>query len=48
MRELNKIEVSDVSGGIAPLVFAIIGVDLALNGLLLAHATYAASRFRTK
>ncbi len=40
MRELNVNEVQEVSGGIIPLVLGIIGVDLALNGVLLAYASY--------
>lgn len=36
MRELTLSEVKEVSGGLGPL--AIIGVDLALNGIVLAAA----------
>lgn len=41
MRELNVIETEKVSGGIGPS--AIIGIDLALNGILLAWASLAYS-----
>lgn len=46
MKELTENEVSEVSGGLIPLVGLIIGIDIALNGLLIAYAAYAASNFR--
>ncbi len=48
MRELKQSEVSEVSGGIFPVVMAIIGVDLALNGLLIGYAAYAAANFHAE
>ena len=45
MRELTETEVSDVSGGLVPLVFAIIGVNLALDGIMLGYAAYAANNY---
>ena len=45
MRELTETEITEVSGGLAPLVFGLIGLDLALNGLLLGYAAYAQSNF---
>ncbi len=44
MRELTENEVSDVSGGLIPLVVAIIGIDIALNAAFLGYAAYAANR----
>ena len=44
MRELTENEVSEVSGGLIPLVFAIIGIDLALNAAFVGYAAYAANR----
>lgn len=46
MKELTENEVSEVSGGLIPLVGLIIGIDLALNALFVAYAAYAASNFR--
>jgi len=43
MHELTETEIAQVSGGLGPL--AIIGIDLALNGVLLAYANYAAGNF---
>lgn len=45
MRELTENELSEVSGGIIPIVGLIIGIDLALNGLLIGYAAYAANNF---
>ncbi len=45
MRELTEKEVSEVSGGIIPLVGLIIGIDLALNGLLLGYAAWASNNY---
>jgi lactobin A/cerein 7B family class IIb bacteriocin len=45
MRELNDNEVESVSGGLVPLVFAIIGIDLALNGVLIGYAAWASSNY---
>ena len=42
MRELTQFEVEQVSGGLGPL--AVIGIDLALNGVLLGYATFMSSR----
>ena len=44
MRELTENEVTEVSGGLIPLVFAIIGIDLALNAAFLGYAAYVASK----
>ncbi|WP_285762222.1 class IIb bacteriocin, lactobin A/cerein 7B family [Biformimicrobium ophioploci] len=38
MQELNSFEIDQVNGGLAPL--AVIGIDLALNGVLIAYAAY--------
>ncbi len=46
MRELTENEVSEVSGGIIPIVGLIIGIDIGLNGLLLAYASWASSNYR--
>ena len=43
MRELTQSEVQQVSGGLGPL--AVIGIDLALNGVLLGYATFMSSRY---
>ncbi len=45
MRELTENEVSEVSGGLIPLIGLIIGIDLALNGLLIGYAAYAANNY---
>ena len=44
MRELTENEVSEVSGGLIPLIGLIIGIDLALNAAFLGYAAYAASK----
>jgi len=46
MKELSKSEVSEVSGGIFPVVAAIIGIDLAFTAVLLSYASYSAANFR--
>ena len=38
MQELTMNEIEQVNGGLAPL--AIIGIDLALNGVLIAYASF--------
>ena len=43
LRELSDDELGCVSGGLAPL--AIIGIDLALNGVLIGAATYWAMNY---
>ena len=43
MYELSDREVAQVSGGIGPL--GIIAIDLALNGVLIAYASYAAGNW---
>ena len=48
MRTLEMNEVQQVSGGLLPLVVAVIGVDLALNGVMLAYAAYAAANFHAE
>lgn len=46
MRELTNSEVTQVSGGLGPLV--VIGVDLALNGLILGYAAIAMNGYYYK
>jgi lactobin A/cerein 7B family class IIb bacteriocin len=46
MIELTNAEVSQVSGGLGPL--AIIGIDLALNGVLIAYAAFMTSDYMTR
>jgi len=48
MKELNDSEVSEVSGGILPVVLAIVGIDLALNAVLISYAAYSSANFRAK
>ncbi len=48
MRELTEIEVTEVSGGLIPLVFGIIGINIALDALLIGYASYAASNYRNQ
>lgn len=43
MKELTRTEISQVSGGLGPL--AIIGIDLALNGVLIAYASFMTSDY---
>ncbi|MBC54729.1 MAG: hypothetical protein CMQ34_12935 [Gammaproteobacteria bacterium] len=43
MQELTQAEISQVSGGLGPL--AIIGIDLALNGVLIAYASFMTSDY---
>ena len=45
MRELTENEVTEVSGGLIPIIGLIIGIDLALNGLLIGYAAYAANNY---
>ena len=46
MRELTKNEVSEVSGGLIPLVFGLIAINIALDGLLLGYAHWASANYR--
>ena len=46
MRELTPSEVKQVSGGLGPLV--IIGIDLALNGVLIGFTALMTSDYFTK
>jgi lactobin A/cerein 7B family class IIb bacteriocin len=43
MRELSAAEVTEVSGGLGPL--AVLGIDLALNGVLIAYAAFMTSDY---
>lgn len=45
MREMTEIEVGEVSGGIVPIVFGLIGLNLALDAVFLGYAAYAANNF---
>jgi hypothetical protein len=45
MRELTEVEVGEVSGGIIPIVFGLIGLNLALDAVFLGYAAYAANNF---
>jgi len=45
MRELTEIEVSEVSGGLIPLVFGLIALNLAADGILLGYVAYAANNY---
>ncbi len=46
MRELTENEVSEVSGGIIPLVLGLIGINLALDAVFFTYANYAANNFQ--
>lgn len=46
MRELTMDELSQVSGGLGPL--ALIGIDLALNSVMLAYAAFMTSDYMTE
>lgn len=46
MRELTGTEVEAVGGGALPLI--IVGIDLALNGVLIAYASYAAMNYHAE
>ena len=46
MREINRTEMKQVSGGLGPL--AIIAVDLALNGALIGVTALMTSEYFTK
>ena len=46
MRELTENEVSEVSGGLIPLVFGLIAINIALDGLLLGYAHWASANYR--
>lgn len=43
MKELTQAEISRVNGGLGPL--AIIGIDLALNGVMIAYASFMTSDY---
>ncbi|MGM0631678.1 MAG: class IIb bacteriocin, lactobin A/cerein 7B family [Pseudomonadota bacterium] len=43
MRELTEMEIKEVSGGVGPL--AIIGVDLALNGVIIGFTSLMTSDY---
>jgi lactobin A/cerein 7B family class IIb bacteriocin len=43
MRELTSTEVSEVSGGIFPIVAGIVMADLALHAVFIGYAQYAAA-----
>lgn len=46
MQELTELETLQVSGGLGPLTpVAVIGIDLALNAVLIGYAAYAAGLF---
>lgn len=45
MKELTKSEIAQVNGGLAPL--AIIAIDLALNGVVIAYAAFMTSDYMT-
>jgi lactobin A/cerein 7B family class IIb bacteriocin len=45
MREITQAEIEQVSGGLAPL--AIIGIDLALNAVVIAYAAFMTSDYMT-
>jgi lactobin A/cerein 7B family class IIb bacteriocin len=46
MIEITNSEVSQVNGGLGPL--AIIGIDIALNGVLIAYAAFMTSDYMTR
>ncbi len=45
MRELTENEVTEVSGGLIPLVLGLIGINIALDALLITYANYAANNY---
>jgi len=45
MRELTENEVSEVSGGLIPLVFGLIGINIALDAAFIAYAAYTANNY---
>lgn len=45
MGEITQAEIEQVSGGLAPL--AIIGIDLALNAVVIAYAAFMTSDYMT-
>ena len=45
MRELTENEVTEVSGGIIPLVFGLIGLNLALDAVFISYANHVANNY---